>query len=138
MKIFIDTDVLVDVALDRAPHAATAGTLLDRLERNEAAGFMAWHSASNLYYLVSPKRGKRDTRIFLLELTEFIEIAPSSTESLRQAARLDLRDFEDAMQVAAAMACGADVIATRNVRDYTKAPIGAATPASVLGMFPGQ
>ena len=135
MTVFVDTDVLVDVALDRAPHAAAAGKLLDRLERNEAAGFMAWHSASNLYYLVAPKRGKNDTRRFLLELTEFIEIAPSSTESLRQAARLDLSDFEDAMQVAAAIACGADVVATRNVRDYSRAPIDAATPASVLKLF---
>ena len=135
MKIFLDTDILIDVALDRVPHAAPAGTLLDRLEKNDAAGFMAWHSAANFYYLVSPKRGKRDTRLFLLELTEFIEIAPSSTEILRQAVILNLPDFEDSMQVSAAIACGADVIATRNIRDYTKAPIEAATPASVLKLM---
>jgi predicted nucleic acid-binding protein len=132
VKILIDTDILIDVALNRAPHANRAGRLLDCLERNDASGFMAWHSASNFYYLVSPKRGKQDTRSFLLELTDFVEIASCSTESLRQAARLDLKDFEDAMQVAAALACGADVIATRNVRDYVKSPIEAATPGSIL------
>ena len=135
MKIFVDTDILIDVALDRVPHAASAGMLLDSLEKNVAAGFMAWHSAANFDYLVAPKRGKRDTRLFLLELTEFIEIAPSSTEILRQAVKLNLRDFEDSMQVAAALACGADVIATRNIRDYTKAPIEAAAPTSVLKMI---
>ncbi len=137
MKILVDTDVLIEVALDRAPHAGAAGKLLDHLEQNLATGFVAWHSASNFYYLVSPKRGKRDTRSFLLELTEFVEVAPSSTESLRQAARLDLRDFEDAMQVAAAIACGADVIATRNVRDYAKAPIDAVTPTLLLKTLTG-
>jgi predicted nucleic acid-binding protein len=136
VKIFLDTDVLIDVALDRAPHSAAAGSLLDRLEGKVARGFMAWHSASNFYHLVSPKRGKEDARSFLLELTEFIEIAPSTTESLRQAARLELRDFEDAMQVAAAMACDADVIATRNVRDFARAPIEAVSPAALLGMLP--
>ena len=62
------------------------------------------------------------------------DIAGADTlkRQMRQAARLELRDFEDAMQVAAAMACGADVIATRNVRDYVKAPIDAMTPTSVL------
>jgi len=33
-----------------------------------------------------------------------------------------MKDFEDAMQVAAALACGAEVIATRNMRDYAQAP----------------
>lgn len=132
MKILVDTDVLIDVALNRTPHAEAAGRLLDRLERNAATGFMAWHSASNFHYLVSPKRGKDDARAFLLELTEFIDVAPASTRIFRQAARLSLPDFEDAMQVAAALACGADVIATRNVRDYARAPVAASTPAKIL------
>ena len=132
MKILLDTDILIDVALNRAPHASKAGHLLDALERNEASGFIAWHSASNFYYLVSPKRGKRDARSFLRELTDFIQVASCSTESLRQATRLDMKDFEDAMQVVAALACGADVIATRNLRDYAKSPIEAATPGSIL------
>lgn len=36
------------------------------------------------------------------------------------------------MQVAAAMACDAEVIATRNLRDYVNAPIKACTPSSLL------
>ena len=102
----MDTDVLIDVALGRDPHRGPAGKLLDRLERRDGEGFLAWHSASNFYYLVSPRRGKQDAKSFLLDLTRFVDVAPVSTESLRQAATLGLRDFEDAMQVAAAIACG--------------------------------
>ena len=43
-----------------------------------------------------------------------------------------MKDFEDALQVAAAMAAGAEVIATRNVRDYAHAPIRAASPEALL------
>jgi len=43
-----------------------------------------------------------------------------------------MKDFEDAMQVASAMACGADVIATRNVRDYARASIRVATPVALV------
>ena len=135
MKVLVDTDVLIDVALGRAPHKGPAGRLLDRLEHKDGDGFMAWHSASNFYYLVSPKRGKQDAKSFLLDLTRFVDVAPVSTESLRQAASLGLRDFEDAMQVAAAIACGADVIATRNVKDYARAPVQAAKPEAVLKML---
>ncbi len=137
MRILVDTGVLIDVALDRAPHAAAAGEMLDRIERGEAAGFVAWHSASDFHYLVAPKRGQRDARTFPLEMLDFVEVAPSSADVLRRAVRLDLRDFEDAMQVAAALACGADVIATRNVRDYAKAPIAVATPVSIVRSLAG-
>jgi hypothetical protein len=43
-----------------------------------------------------------------------------------------MRDFEDAMQVVAAEACGADVIATRNIRDYARSPLRAATPKALM------
>ena len=93
---------------------------------------MAWHGAASFYSLVTPKRGKEGTRLFLLALVRFIEIAPTTTESLRHAGRLDMRDFGDAMQVAAGLACRANVIATRNVRDYRSAPIEAVTPADLV------
>ena len=132
MNVLIDTDVLIDLALGRKPHDEPAAHLLDALERRRASGFLAWHSASNFYYLVAPRRGNDVARTFLLDLAQFVEIAPTTTESLRQAGRLKLRDFEDAMQVAAAMACGADLIATRNHKDYAGAPIRAAAPGEVL------
>lgn len=132
MNVLVDTEVLVDVALDRAPFVDPAGHLLDLLERRRASGFLAWHSAANFYYLVAPARGKPDARAFLLDLARFVEVAPTTTESLRQAGRLDLRDFEDAMQVAAGLTCGADVIATRNVRDYRGARIEAVRPEDLV------
>lgn len=133
MRVLVDTDVLIDFALDRRPHAGAAAELLELLEGRRPDGFIAWHSVSNFYYLVAPSRGKQDAREFLLELSVFLEIAPTTTESLRVAGRLPLKDFEDAMQVAAALACGADVIATRNMPDYARAPIEAVTPAALIG-----
>ena len=68
----------------------------------------------------------------LLDLARFVRVAPTTTESLLYAAQLEMSDFEDAMQVAAATACEADVIVTRNLRDYRKSPIRAAEPQEVL------
>lgn len=130
--VLVDTDVLVDLALGREPHAASAAGLLDLLEERPGTGFVAWHSISNFYYIVAPKRGRAGVLKFLMELTRFIGVAPTTTESLRYAGRLDMRDFEDAMQVAAGMACGAEVIATRNVHDYSNAPIRAVHPVDLL------
>ena len=132
MILLVDTDILIDVALDRRPHAGAAGELLDALERREATGFVAWHSIANFHYLVVSKQGASATKTFLLELLRFVQVAPTSTDSVRYAAGLPMRDFEDALQVAAAVACSANTIATRNTRDYSRSPVRAVTPAVLL------
>ena len=132
MIVLVDTDVLIDFALDRKPHAEAAALLLDALEQRPGTAFVAWHSLSNFFYMVSPAHGKRQTKDFLLDLTRFISVSPTTTDSLLYAGALGLADFEDALQVAAAVACRATLIATRNLRDYTRSPIRAEKPQAVL------
>ena len=61
-----------------------------------------------------------------------MRVAETTTESLVYAGKLDLPYFEDALQVAAAVACEARVIATRNLRDYARSPIRAMEPQALL------
>ena len=130
--ILLDTDVIIDVALDRRPHSGPASELLDRLERGQESGFIAWHTVSNFYYLVAPSRGGLSARDFIVELTRFVAVATTDTESVRYAAALPMTDFEDALQVAAAHACGAQHIVTRNAKDYERSPIRAISPQEAL------
>ena len=130
--MLLDTDILIDLALDRRPHSGPASELLDRIERGPENAFIAWHTVSNFYYLVAPSRGTADTRDFIVELTRFVAVASTDTESVRYAAQLPMKDFEDAMQVAAARACGARHIVTRNARDYRHSPIPAVSPREAL------
>lgn len=132
MIVLVDADVLLDVALDRAPFADEASVLLDRLERGPSRGVVAWHTLSNFYYLVSPRRGRADARRFIADLCRFLDVAPVTSEHARLAVESPLKDFEDAMQVAAALAAGAEVIATRNVKDFKRSPVPAITPREVI------
>ena len=134
--MLLDTDVLIDVALDRRPHSDSASELLERVEHGSEAAFIAWHSVSNLYYVVTPALGGVSARDFIVELTRFVTVATTDTESIRYAAELPMIDFEDAMQVAAARSCGARHIVTRNIRDYERSPIRAVDPQEALsGLF---
>jgi predicted nucleic acid-binding protein len=130
--ILLDADVLIDVALDREPHVLASAALLSELEKRPRMAFVAWHTLSNFYYLVSPTRSREDARHFLVELTRFVSVAPTDREAFHFAAFLPLSDFEDALQVAAARACGASYIVTRNVRDFKESPIPARTPSEIL------
>lgn len=128
MRILIDTDVLLDLALDRAPHAEAASRILDGVQRGVLSGVVAWHTVSNLYYLLASCSDRKRALEFIRDLTGIVEVAPTGSAALRTALNLDMSDFEDAMQVAEALAAGVDVIVTRNVGDFRKAPLRAVRP----------
>ena len=125
--------MLLDVVLRREPHFATSRAFLTRAEEDDEPACIAWHTVSNVYYIA----GQRDVdaRAFLVRLTDWIEIAPTDAESVRYAAGLAMADFEDALQVAAAHACDARYIVTRNVRDFVGSKIPAISPREALGVL---
>lgn len=132
MIVLVDTDVLIDVGLDRRPFSDSAGRLLDALQKRRGEGYVAWHSISNFYYMVAPKKGTPGAKDFIRDLLRFVNVSPTGTKDVLYAIRLAMADFEDALQCAAAVACQADVIATRNFRDYRNSPVPARGPQAVL------
>ncbi len=134
--MLLDTDILIDVALDRRPFSGPAASLLDRIEGGRENAYIAWHTISNFYYLVAQSRDGMKARDFIVDLVRFVAVAETGTDALRYAAALPMSDFEDAMQVAAARSCGARRIVTRNVKDFTGSPIKAITPAEALTELP--
>ena len=130
--ILLDTDVLIDVALDRQPHSELATELMERIERSSEGASIAWHSVSNLYYIVSRALGDVVARESIEELIRSVSVSSTKTEDVYFAMELPMADFEDAMQVAAARACEARLIVTRNLRDYENSPVPAAHPREVI------
>jgi predicted nucleic acid-binding protein len=127
MKVLLDTDILLDVALFRRNFFEASARVLEWAEAEPGQAAVAWHSLSNLAYLVRP-----DARPFLRELLQFVEVAPVSTDSARLAIEMPLGDFEDALQVASALAFGASFLITRNLAHYRRSPIPALSPAQFL------
>ena len=137
MSVLLDTDVLIDLVLDRQPYSRSAADLLEQIQTTGYRAFIAWHTVANFHYLVSPSRGRRNARDFIVELARFVGVAAGDAQAIRYAATLPMKDFEDAMQVAAARLCGASCIVTRNIKDYERSPTPAITPQQALGRLPG-
>ena len=126
MRILVDTDVLLDVALNRESFLGPSQEVLRWAEGRPGQAAVAWHTLSNIAYLTTSPRE------FIRQLLEFVEVAPVSTKEARNAVRLPMGDLEDALQAAAALAFEANFIITRNVRDYRKSPIPAVSPFDFL------
>jgi hypothetical protein len=130
MKVLLDTDLLLDVALCRTEFFTNSAVVLKWAESNPGLAAVAWHSLSNLSYLIRP-----NARPFIRALLEFIEIPMAGTEAAMQAVSYPMNDFEDALQAAAALAFGARFIITRNVSDYRRSPVPAISPSAFIKEF---
>ena len=125
MRILLDTDILLDVALAREPHVTDSASVLVWAESGGAAA-VAWHSLTNCSCML--KGGKP----FLEKLLRLVEVATVGTADAKRALALPMPDVDDAFHSAAAVAWRADFIITRNLPDYRHSPVPAITPTDFL------
>lgn len=130
--MLIDNNVLIDVALNRPPNPRPSRDLISLIERTSTTAFVAWHSVATFYYVVSKATNSANARYYVVWMTDFLNVVATGNEALEYALSLPMTDFEDAMQVAAAQAAGAQHIVTRDERDFTNSPILALTPEQAL------
>ena len=134
MRLLIDINVLLDVALQR-PGAPSSARVLALCGRQHEA-WLAWHSIATLAYLVERQQSAVSGRDFIRTLLAWADVAKTGRPDAQAALDLPMRDFEDALQVAAAMACGAQFIITRNERDFKTSPVPALNPDAFLRRYP--
>ena len=126
--LLLDSDILIDSALDREPYAASSTDLLDEVRQGRERACIAWHTISKFHYEVARERDAPYARQFMADVLDFVEVVRTGTADVRYALDLPMSGFEDALQVAAARACGARAIVTCNVRDFARSPVPAVTP----------
>ncbi len=131
MRALFDSDVLLDIGLKREPWVQASKAAVALAAAGALEGFVAWHSLSNISYIVKGKEAL-DPREFITKLLGYLEVAPVGHRDMQLALKLSTSDLEDAMQVAAALACGADRIVTRNTRHFKNSIVPAVTPAELL------
>ncbi len=129
MKVLLDTNILLDVAQARLPHEAESKAIVRWCEQNPGQSFVAWHTLSNLYFIIGDDETARE---FISDLLEICEVPAGGTAVARVGLGLPLSDFEDALQVAAALEAGAEIIITRDERGFRRSPVPAQSPRAFL------
>ena len=132
MVLLIDTNVLLDVLQEREPYLTDSLTLWGYSEDKIVDGYISAVSLTNISYVMrkvlTPDRMQEIFMALALAFT-FVDLKMSDLEA---AANMKWRDFEDAVQSAAASRIHADYIITRNTKDFQDSPIPALTPEEYL------
>ncbi len=126
MRLLLDINILLDVAFQRPGEPAAAQVIARCGHEHEA--WLAWHSVAALAYLIERQHSAAQARDFVRSLLVWADVAVTQRSDAQQALDWPMRDYEDALQAAAAVACGAQIIISRNVRDFKGSPVAAMTP----------
>lgn len=130
--ILVDTNVFVDVALNREPFVEDSRRFLNELSQSRRRAFVSTHSLVDLQRIIKSEYPQGRSVQYVLDVIETVDVVEMNRSSIRYAASLNMPDFEDAVQAAAAMVCGARQIVTRNLKDFKRSPVPALTPGEIL------
>lgn len=130
----LDTNVVLDVLLDRAPFAEDSVALFDLVERGAIHGLLCATTITTLAYLAAKSVGKARASRQIRQLLSLFEVAPVTRAVLDGALASKAPDFEDAVLAESAALAGAHAIVTRNLRDFAHSPVRAHTPTQWLAM----
>jgi len=132
-KVFIDTNILIDLLADRPPFSKCAIEIFDLAERKKIELFTSSHSIATTHYLLKKYIREKDLRILLYSLLEYIDIISIDLFVIQKSLLSTHKDFEDAIQITAANSVrNIDFIVTRNLKDFKDAGIKVLPPDEFL------
>lgn len=131
-KVFVDTDVCLDLLLDRKPFNASATKLFSRAHRGKISISVSALSFTNMDYVIRAQYKIFESRKFIARFKPLVNVLAVNDTIIDLALASDFSDFEDAVQYYTATENGISILLTRNLRDYKSANIEVMTPESFL------
>ena len=131
----VDTNVVLDVLLDRQPHVEGSAAIWAAIETGLAKGSLAAHAITTIHYLVRKELGTARAKRTVSSILRVFDVATVDGAVLQEALQLSLPDFEDSVTAAAAQLAGCDFIVTRDPKGFRGSPIRPLTPEAFLPLL---
>jgi predicted nucleic acid-binding protein len=132
MRVLLDLNVLLDALMQRLPWHHDADAILQAAARGEVLCATTTLSLATLFYVGRKTVGDPAARAAIRHYLATFEILPVDRQILLDADALADKDFEDNILIAAAVSAKLDAIVTRNVADFSQAPIPVWEPSELL------
>ncbi len=134
-RVFIDSDVILDIALAREPFFEYSSLVLAIFEQKRCVGVVSSNILTDVYYVLRKLSSNGQARDFIRDLLQIIEVVSVNHHAVIKALDSEFTDFEDGIQHFAALEARCDCIVTRNSADYVKAIIPVYSPREFTALF---
>lgn len=128
-RIFLDTNIIVDLISDRKPFSKYAIEIFQKAEEGKLELFTSSHTMATTHYLLKKYMAEKELREVLYNLLDFITVLAVDVTILKKGLLSKHKDFEDSIQIFCASSIkNIDCIITRNVKDFKGSEIKVLTP----------
>jgi predicted nucleic acid-binding protein len=135
MKLFLDTNILLDILLHRKPFYAASAQVFRLIEIGIYTGMTTPISLTTIEYVATKQHGRIITTSLIKQLCDVLAIASVDAAVVQAALDSPFDDFEDAVQYVAALNAGCTHIITRNTSDFAASQLPVLPPAVFLEMY---
>jgi predicted nucleic acid-binding protein len=132
MNVFVDTNVLMDVMVNREPFFGKSARVWSLAEAGQLNAAISTMTLPNLHYTLRREHGKVFAREAMGILRDLFQLVPFDLKIVNQAVESDIDDFEDAIQFFSAISAGAATLITRNPKHFPARDIAIQTPEEFL------
>jgi len=138
MRVLLDTDVVLDLILDRHPFVEAAAELFELHEQGHLDIFVAAITPINIFYITRKNKGLDNARRAVGELLGKVAVCPLDQRILEEGFKIGFKDFEDAVRHASALASELEAIVTRNTKDYRNSTLPIFSPTDFLAKLKSE
>ena len=135
MKVFLDSDVILDFLLDRRPFSESIGELFQRSIDGKLELCISPITMTNIDYIIGKLQNKKQARSKIKKIFQLVKIENVCHSTVKKAIESEFTDFEDAVQNFCAIESGHKIILTRNTKDYRESELGILTPLEYLSQL---
>ena len=134
-EVFVDTNVIFDLLLEREPHSSYANKFFQYTVKNDIVLNICSFSYATLYYVLRKKLSHENVLHDLSWVLKLTKCLPVNETVVKQAMQSHFRDFEDAIQYFCALQIsGCEAIITRNAKDFKLSLIPVVSPEFFLSI----
>ena len=132
MRVLLDTNVVLDLLLDREPFSELAQAIFLKVESKYVEGFLCPTTLTTLYYLLRKHLDKKPCNQTMENLLALFETTHLTKLVLVDSVRSVGSDFEDSVIYTSAKHTKIDVIVTRNTTGFKNSAIKVMSPQEFL------
>ena len=133
-KIFVDTDVCLDLLSGRMPFNKTAEIIFSLADKGKLKIYVSSLSFSNIDYVLRSQYSTKHSRQLIAKFKTLVQVLAVDSKTIDLALASDFNHFEDAIQYSCAIENNLTTLVTRNVKDYKKATIHILTPEAFISL----
>lgn len=135
MKVLIDTNVILDFLIAREPFAPAAKEIITLAEKGKIEAFLTASSVTDIFYILRKYTDREKAKEVLSQLFEIVDVVEVTKGDIKKALNLNLKDFEDALQVCCGKKKKVNYIVTRNEKDFRNSPVKIISPAELIKLL---